>query len=74
MTGYTTHPLSQFAAVVNGKPTGLAGCDTTTCPSRATCLRATEWLPRVNPTNGNDLSYGRPERCEAHITRIDRPD
>lgn len=38
---------SQFAAVVNGKPTGLAGCDNTECLLRAQCLRSTPGLPRV---------------------------
>ncbi len=34
-------PGSQFSAVVDGKPTGLAGCERTgECPRAASCLRA----------------------------------
>jgi hypothetical protein len=41
MTGNRVNPPgSEFSAVVDGKPTGLAGCLTTPCAKRGACLRA----------------------------------
>lgn len=39
-------PGSQFNAIINGKPTGLAGCDQAAeCPRAASCIRADARLP-----------------------------
>lgn len=38
-------PGSQFNAIVNGKPTGLAGCTRAECERTHTCLRADAGLP-----------------------------
>jgi hypothetical protein len=39
-------PGGQFSAVIDGKPTGLAGCkQAATCPRAERCIRADERLP-----------------------------
>lgn len=76
MTTTTGHILpagtSCFSAVVNGKPTGLAGCDNAECPKRGACLRADTSLPRVSHQTDNDLHEpypaGLPE-CKNFILR-----
>lgn len=57
-------PGSQFAAMVDGKPTGLAGCSRTTeCYRAARCLRADSRLPYRT-----DLAPRQPVRdCRAFI-------
>ena len=63
---------NQFHAVVNGKPTGLAGCDNTGCALRTSCLRADSSLPRVAPHIGNDLHEPLPgglNECRVFIRR-----
>lgn len=48
-------PEHQFDAVVNGKPTGLAGCtQTADCERAVHCLRADPRLPYRAPIRGTE--------------------
>lgn len=38
------HALTRFSALVDGRKTGLAGCGSTDCSRRCTCLRASSML------------------------------
>ena len=50
-------PGSQFSAIVNGKPTGLAGCTRCDECERKTCLRADPGLrTRFDMANGRDTA------------------
>lgn len=53
-TNHILPPGSQFNAIVDGKPTGLAGCTRTgDCERAARCLRADERLPYRADLCGN---------------------
>ncbi len=63
---------SRFSAVVDGKPTGLAGCDNSGCELRGACLRSDPTLLRVAPHIGNDLHEPYPmglDECRNFILR-----
>lgn len=69
MTVSTTNrilpPGSQFNAVVDGKPTGLAGCTRSDCRRAHACLRADARLP-----TRFDLANGQPTaKCLTFIPR-----
>jgi hypothetical protein len=59
---YILPATSQFDAMVDGKPTGLAGCTRAQCPRAGQCLRASPALSyRV------DLGPKEPGDCPVYI-------